>query len=58
MNHVVDFPGLGITFVVQEVAFSIGSFQVRWYGIIIAVGFLLAILYAARSAKKMTPWRS
>ncbi len=53
MNHVVDFPGLGITFVVQEVAFSIGSFQVRWYGIIIAVGFLLAILYAARSAKKM-----
>lgn len=53
MNHVVEFPGLGLTFVVQEVAFSIGSFQVRWYGIIIAVGFLLAILYAARSAKKM-----
>lgn len=53
MTHVVEFPKLGFTFVVNEVAFSIGSFQVRWYGIIIAVGFLLAILYASCSAKKM-----
>lgn len=53
MTHIVEFPKLGITFTVNEVAFSIGSFQVRWYGIIIAVGFLLAIIYASRSAKKM-----
>lgn len=53
MNHVVEFPGLGLNFVVHEVAFSIGNFQVRWYGIIIAIGFLLAILYASVSAKKM-----
>ncbi len=53
MTHIVEFPGLGITFSVNEAAFSIGSFQVRWYGIIIAAGFLLAMLYAFRSAKKM-----
>lgn len=53
MTHTVEFPKLGLTFTVNEVAFSIGSFQVRWYGIIIAVGFLLAIIYASRSAKKM-----
>jgi len=53
MTHTVEFPKLGFEFTVNEVAFSIGSFQVRWYGIIIAVGFLLAIVYASRSAKKM-----
>lgn len=52
-KHIVDFPRLGLSFTVNEVAFSIGSFQVRWYGIIIAIGFLLAVLYASRSVKKM-----
>ncbi len=53
MSHLVEFPGLGISFTVNEVAFTIGSFQVRWYGVIIALGFLLAIIYASRSVKKM-----
>lgn len=53
MTHEVQFPGLGLTFTVNEVAFSIGDFQVRWYGIIIAAGFLLAILYASFYSKKM-----
>lgn len=53
MTHVVQFPGLGLTLTVNEVAFSIGNFQVRWYGVIIAVGFLLALVYASRSCKKM-----
>ena len=35
------------------VAFSIGGFSVYWYGIIIAVGFLLALVYASYSCKKM-----
>lgn len=52
-KHIVEFPRLGLSFTVNEVAFSIGSFQVRWYGIIIAIGFLLAVLYASRSVKKM-----
>ncbi len=53
MTHLVQFPKLGFQFTVNEVAFSIGSFQVRWYGVIIALGFLLAVIYASRSAKKM-----
>ena len=53
MTHQVEFPKLGLSFTVNETAFSIGSFEVKWYGIIIAVGFLLALIYAARSSKKM-----
>ena len=53
MTHQVEFPKLGLSFTVNETAFSIGSFEVKWYGIIIAVGFLLALIYAVRSSKKM-----
>lgn len=53
MTNVVEFPKLGLSFTVNEVAFTIGSFQVRWYGILIAIGFLLAVLYASFRVKKM-----
>lgn len=48
----VQFPGLGIHFTINPTAFSIGQFSVRWYGVIIALGFLLAFLYAMSSCKK------
>ena len=32
----VTFPGLGLTLHLNRVAFSIGTFHVYWYGIIIA----------------------
>ncbi|WP_312693583.1 prolipoprotein diacylglyceryl transferase [Caproiciproducens sp.] len=48
----VQFPGLGIHFTINPIAFSIGAFTVRWYGVIIAVGFLLAFLYVMSSCKK------
>lgn len=51
MYH-VQFPGLGLAFTVDNVAFRLGSFSVYWYGIIIAAGFVLAFLYAMTSAKK------
>lgn len=51
MYH-VQFPGLGISLTLHNIAFSIGSFHVYWYGILIAVGFVLAFLYALSSAKK------
>ena len=54
MSHLVEFPGLGLRFTVNEVAFSIGNYDIRWYGVIIAVGFFLAMGYAWRSAKKMS----
>lgn len=48
----VYFEGLGIDFDLPSVAFSIGSYEVHWYGIIIALGFALAVLYGGRMAYK------
>ena len=43
----VSFPGLGIEpFELNKIAFSIGELEVRWYGVIITCGILLAFLYA------------
>ena len=47
-NFVVQF--FGQEFSIDRVAFSIGSFAVYWYGILIAVGFLGALIYAYRRA--------
>ncbi len=46
--HQVSFPFLGLEFEINEVAFYIGSYEIRWYAILIATGFLLAFLYANR----------
>ena len=47
----VSFPGLGIeNLLIKRTAFSIGSFNVYWYGILIASGLLLAVLYAYHNA--------
>ena len=48
----VYFEGLGIDFDVPSVAFTIGSYSIHWYGIIIAFGFALAVLYGGRMAYK------
>ena len=48
----VFFDGLGISFNVPSIAFTIGSYEVHWYGIIIALGFALAVLYGGRTAYK------
>lgn len=48
----VFFDGLGVKFDVPSVAFSIGGYEVNWYGIIIAFGFALAVLYGGRMAYK------
>lgn len=50
--HRVTFPGLGLTIHLDQVAFSVGSFQVYWYGIIIAIGFFLGVLFCCRQSKK------
>lgn len=50
--HTISFPALGITLKIDPVAFRIGTWPVYWYGIIIACGFALAIVYASLRAKK------
>lgn len=48
----VAFPGLGLEFQLNRVAFRLGSWPVYWYGIIIAAGFLLAVLYCSKVSKR------
>ena len=47
----VCFPGLGLELHLNRVAFHLGSWPVYWYGIIIAAGFILAVLFCSRQAK-------
>ena len=48
----VQFPNLGWEFDISRVAISLGSFKVYWYGLIIATGLMLAILYAYKTAPR------
>lgn len=48
MTNVVAFPALGLEFTLNRVAFSLFGLNIYWYGIIIASGFLLAVLYISR----------
>lgn len=50
--NTVTFPGLGLTVHVRSIAFDIWGWPVRWYGIIIAAGFLAAVFYCSRKADR------
>ncbi|MBR5152516.1 MAG: prolipoprotein diacylglyceryl transferase [Clostridia bacterium] len=52
MNH-ISFPGLGLSFSVSRVAFEIFGISVYWYGILIALGLSLALLYGFRESKRV-----
>ena len=45
MINTVFFPGLGLEFELNRVAFSVFGHNIYWYGVIIAAGFLLAVIY-------------
>lgn len=52
MNN-ISFPRLGLEFKINPVAADISVLGgIRWYGIIIAAGIVLAALYCMRAAKK------
>ena len=48
LTNLVQFPGLGLSFELNRVAFSIGRFNVYWYGVFIAFGICLALVFAFR----------
>lgn len=48
----VFFDGLGISFDLPSIAFTVFGYSVHWYGLIIAFGFGLAVLYGGRMAYK------
>ena len=49
---IITFPGLGLEFHLDRVAFHVLGYPVYWYGIIIAAGFLLAVGFCMRRAPK------
>lgn len=52
-KEIVSFPLLDLKFEIDRVAFAItDDIKVYWYGIIIAVGFVLAVLYAYKNSKR------
>lgn len=52
MINTVFFPGLGLEFGLNRVAFSVFGHNIYWYGIIIATGFLLAVAFGLWKAPK------
>ena len=50
----ISFPMFGEGFVIDPPAYiSIGSFKIYMYGIVIAIGFLLAVLYTAKYCRRL-----
>lgn len=52
MTEQVSFPGLGLEFDLNRVAFTIADRPIYWYGIIIAVAFLAGALYMMLRVKE------
>lgn len=52
MTNLVSFPGLGLEFELNRVAFTILGRPIYWYGVIIGCGFLLAVVLCCRWAPR------
>lgn len=52
-NATITFPMLGDKFQITAAPFfNIGKLEIHWYGIIIALGFLLAIWYGVKNSRR------
>lgn len=52
LSHFIEFPNLGWKFSVDNSIDLFGVISIKWYGLLIAVGFLLAILYGLKRAEE------
>lgn len=50
VNH-VSFPGLGLDLDLNRIAVILFGRNIYWYGVLIGLGFLLAVLFCCRRAK-------
>lgn len=48
----IVFPGLGLEFEMGKEAFNLFGFSIKWYGIMIGIGLLLALMYCFKRARK------
>lgn len=51
LSSFIEFPNLGWKFNVSDSIPLFGDYSIKWYGLLIAVGFLLAILYGLKRAE-------
>lgn len=51
LSHYIEFPNLGWRFELNNEIRITDTFSIRWYGVMIAVGFMLAIVYGLYRAK-------
>lgn len=52
MTHTIAFPGLGISMVINRVAFTIFGKDIFWYALILLSGFLLGLLFVYNTCEK------
>lgn len=48
----ISFPKLGWEFSIDPTAFKIGSLEIQWYGILITLGLVLAVIYCIPKMKR------
>ena len=51
MNN-ISFPGLGLSFDIDRVAFSVFGLDIYWYALLITLGIVLAYLYCTHMGKR------
>ncbi|MBQ6170715.1 MAG: prolipoprotein diacylglyceryl transferase [Ruminococcus sp.] len=51
-THEIQFPELGWKFHIDPTAFTVFGFQIQWYGIIITIGLILALIYVLPRMKR------
>lgn len=54
MVNTVSFPKLGISVELDRVAFSLFGLDIMWYGVLIGIGIILAVMYGSYAVKKTT----
>lgn len=54
MNNIITFPSLGLEFNINRAMFTIGDFSVYWYGVIISLGLILAVIYGYNECKRIS----
>ncbi|MBQ5841454.1 MAG: prolipoprotein diacylglyceryl transferase [Clostridia bacterium] len=56
LSHYIEFPNLGWKFPLSDTLIQFrlfgNEFTIKWYGVLIAVGFLLAVMYGLQRAKE------
>lgn len=52
MTNTIAFPGLGLSFEINRVAFTVFGKEIYWYALILLSGFLLGLLFVYNTCEK------